>query len=385
MGCSQDANAVEGPRMTRPAVGGVRQASPSRVVIVTNAPAPYRSPVFARLGDDYEIVFCAASESNRSWGAVDLNFRHRFIPGRVHRHSDGYNYIYFNWAILSVLSQIDPDVLITTGFNPTHLVAFAWAKLRSRPHIVMTDGTLASEAGLSRIHRLVRRAVFRMTSAFVVTGHGGRELLESYGVSGERVHVSRLSAPELPGAPPPMREREFDVLFCGQLHPRKAPLFFAEVCKALRDARGTCRCLIIGDGPLRAEVLRALDDAQLEYSYLDAVPYAEIGRQYARAKVLLFPTLQDAWGLVANEAFAAGTPVITTPEAGVSGDLVIDGVNGCIAPLDVDAWCELASDLLSNPDKWGIFSQAARLQGATFSYTAAAAGIESAVQLARHG
>lgn len=371
--------------MTGPGVGGVRQASPGRVVIVTNAPAPYRSPVFARLGDDYEIVFCAASESNRSWGTVDLNFRHRFIPGRVHRHADGYNYIYFNWAILNVLRQIDPDVVITTGFNPTHLLAFAWAKFHSRPHVAMTDGTLASEAGLSLIHRLMRRAVYRMTSAFVVTGRGGRELLQSYGVDGERVRVSRLCSPERPGAPPPMHEREFDVLFCGQLHPRKAPLFFVEVCKALRDARGACRCLIIGDGPLRAEVLRALDEAQLEYDYLDAVPYADIGVQYARAKLLLFPTLQDAWGLVANEAFAAGTPVITTPEAGVSGDLVIDGVNGCIAALVVNVWCELALELLSKPDKWGTFSQAARLQGATFSYTAAAAGIESAVQLARHG
>lgn len=370
--------------MTQPGRRALRKATPGRVAIVTNAPAPYRSPVFARLGDEYEIVFCAASESNRSWGAVNLNFRHRFVPGRVHRHADGYNYIYFNWAILEVLGQIDPDVVVTTGFNPTHLLAFVWAKLRSRPHVALTDGTLASEAGLSLIHRLVRRAVYRMTSAFVVTGRGGRELLRSYGVDEERICISRLCAPEFPGLPPSMREREFDVLFCGQLHPRKAPLFFVKVCKELRDLRGSCRCLIIGDGPLRAEVLQAMDDAQLDYSYLDAVPYADIGRQYARAKVLLFPTLQDAWGLVANEAFAAGTPVITTPEAGVSGDLVIDGVNGFIAPLDVHSWCALALDLLSDVAKWGAFSQAARLQGATFSHSAAAAGIESAVGLARH-
>lgn len=368
--------------MSRPSrqCAGVRGLG--RVVIVTNAPAPYRSPVFAELGDDYEIVFCAATESNRKWGPVDLPFRHRFVPGRVHRHTDGFNYIYFNWKILKVLKELDPLVVVTTGFNPTHLLAFAWALLYSRRHITMTDGTATSESGFSLIRRLLRRMIYRMSSAFIVTGWGGRALLQTYGVDRNRIFVSRLSAPAYPGKNPSMSEREFDVLFCGQLHPRKAPLFFVEVCKSIRESRGGCRALVIGDGPLRDQVIHALDAASIDHTYLDAVPYASIAAQYGRAKVLLFPTLLDPWGLVANEAFAAGTPVITSPEAGVAGDLVIEGVNGHIAPLDVETWRTLTLGLIEQPDKWLAFSEAARAQSREFSFAAAAAGIKDAVALA---
>lgn len=352
-----------------------------RVTIVTNAPAPYRSPVFAELGREYEIIFCASAESNRNWGPVDLNFKHRFIPGRVHRHADGFNYTYFNWSILRVLREIDPLVVVTTGFNPTHLLAFAWAKLHSRPHVAMTDSTLISEAKFSLLHRVLRRIVYRRTSAFIVASRGGSDLLQSYDVDPSRIVISRLCAPTPVGEPPAMAEREFDVMFCGQLHPRKAPLFFVEVCRAIRDARGACRSLIVGDGPLREDVIEALDHAAIDYSYLSAVDHNAMGALFTKAKVLLFPTLQDAWGLVANEAFAAGTPVITSPEAGVAGDLVIDGENGYIAPMVVGDWRDLALNLLSAPKKWASFSEAARTQSRAFSFTEAAAGIKTAIQL----
>ena len=50
----------------------------------------------------------------------------------------------------------------------------------------------------------------------------------------------------------------------------------------------------------------------------------ELPDLYRSAKVFLFPTLADVWGVVANEACAAGLPVIVSPHAGVAGELVRD-------------------------------------------------------------
>jgi putative transposase len=47
----------------------------------------------------------------------------------------------------------------------------------------------------------------------------------------------------------------------------------------------------------------------------------ELPYYYALTRVFLFPTLLDPWGVVANEACAAGVPVITCSNAGAAGDL----------------------------------------------------------------
>lgn len=52
---------------------------------------------------------------------------------------------------------------------------------------------------------------------------------------------------------------------------------------------------------------------------------------FAKADVLVFPTLSDGFGMVVTEAFARGLPVITTDQAGAS-DLVRHGENGLIIP-----------------------------------------------------
>src|SRR5262249_32896590 len=100
---------------------------------------------------------------------------------------------------------------------------------------------------------------------------------------------------------------------------------------------------------------------------------------YALAKVFLFPTTQDAWGIVANEASAAGLPVIVSPAAGAAGELVVDGVNGHVLDLDVDAWATAAARLLGDEERWQRFSERASAQAKCFTFEAAARGIADAV------
>jgi len=59
---------------------------------------------------------------------------------------------------------------------------------------------------------------------------------------------------------------------------------------------------------------------------------AELPRMYAAGDVFVFPTLGDPYGLVVDEAMAAGLPVISTTAAGEIGERVVDGVNGYLVP-----------------------------------------------------
>jgi glycosyltransferase involved in cell wall biosynthesis len=59
-----------------------------------------------------------------------------------------------------------------------------------------------------------------------------------------------------------------------------------------------------------------------------SLPYEQMAEAYRAADVLVLPTLADVWGLVVNEAVAAGVPVLGSIYAQAVQELVEDGVNG---------------------------------------------------------
>ena len=62
------------------------------------------------------------------------------------------------------------------------------------------------------------------------------------------------------------------------------------------------------------------------------VPHEQVPAYYRRADVLVFPSLNDAFGLVILEAMVSGLPVIAT-EHSAGPDLIEDGVQGFVVPI----------------------------------------------------
>jgi glycosyltransferase involved in cell wall biosynthesis len=48
----------------------------------------------------------------------------------------------------------------------------------------------------------------------------------------------------------------------------------------------------------------------------------------------VLPTREDIWGLVVNEAMACGLPIITTDRCIAGLELISDGTNGYIVPVE---------------------------------------------------
>ncbi|NOY61679.1 MAG: glycosyltransferase family 4 protein, partial [Gammaproteobacteria bacterium] len=179
-----------------------------------------------------------------------------------------------------------------------------------------------------------------------------------------------------------LNERRYHIMFSGAFHNIKMPLFFAEIAKKLALEIPDLKVLILGNGKLKKDFLNKLDHYEINYDYPGYVKQESLPGYYALAKLFLFPTKLDAWGLVANEALASGTPVITTPHAGIINDLLIDGKNGFILPADIDLWCSKILRLLNKEDQWNQFSQNAVESVKSFNFDDAADGIISACEYA---
>jgi glycosyltransferase involved in cell wall biosynthesis len=96
----------------------------------------------------------------------------------------------------------------------------------------------------------------------------------------------------------------------------------------------------------------------------------------------LFPTLWDPWGVVANEACAAGVPVLVSNIAGAAGELVRDGENGFVMPLDLERWVDAAVRLLTDESLYAAMSVRCRELVGEYGYDNAARGIAQAVRAA---
>jgi glycosyltransferase involved in cell wall biosynthesis len=354
----------------------------TRIALVTNTPPPYRVPIFNRLarwpGLDFHAVFCSAREPNRDWDLPPMQFERHWLRERfVTVHG---RYIHHNLDVVPLLIRLRPDVVVTDGFNPTHLYAFLTARMRRWPHVAMTDGSWESERALSLAHRLVRRGVYRGSAAFVAASEGGQRLYRSYGVPAERCFYSWLCIANDAFAPPATAQRPVDFLFCGRMEPAKDPLFALAVARECAHRLGRRTQLrYVGAGSLDA----ALRQAAAECSEVDVQFHGFASQQalpalYQSARLFLFPTHMDVWGIVANEACAAGLPVLVSPHAGVAGELVVDGHNGYVRDLRTAQWADCAVGLLTDDALWQAFSDDGLQRVRNYNFDSAAQGIVDA-------
>jgi glycosyltransferase involved in cell wall biosynthesis len=98
--------------------------------------------------------------------------------------------------------------------------------------------------------------------------------------------------------------------------------------------------------------------------------------------VFAFPTLDDPFGIVLLEAAATALPVVASPYAGATLDLVEDGATGFILdPDDTAGWARALAELARDPDlRWRL---GARGHQATLERTPARAA-EGYVEAVRH-
>ena len=75
----------------------------------------------------------------------------------------------------------------------------------------------------------------------------------------------------------------------------------------------------------------------------------------------MLPSTFESWGLVMNEAMAAGTPVVVSTAVGAREDLVLEGATGMIfATGDVRALAACLRDLVEDPDRRIALGRAGR-------------------------
>lgn len=135
------------------------------------------------------------------------------------------------------------------------------------------------------------------------------------------------------------------VMACvGRLAQEKNLGLLLQTYRAVCQVRPATRLLLVGDGPLRAELQAACPEALL----VGQKSGQDLAAHYASADLFVFPSQTETFGNVTMEALAAGLPVLAFDHA-AAGQMIETGRNGVVCSLDaqaqfIDAACQLACD-----------------------------------------
>lgn len=145
-------------------------------------------------------------------------------------------------------------------------------------------------------------------------------------------------------------------LHVGRLAPEKNLDLLLQTFNAMRAARPDMIGVVVGDGPERARLEKALPWA----IFTGMKREEQLARHYASADLFIFPSQTETFGNVLLEAMACGLICVSFDYA-AGNYLIHDGRNGYLAPLGDDArFVKAAVDLVraEGPDMRQIGSRA---------------------------
>jgi len=371
-----------------------------RLVLLTELIAPYRIPVFNALAQrtdvDLHVIFLSRTDSSmRDWRVYEEEIRFSYEVLPCWRKRVGKYNVLLNRGLSSAMRVAAPDAIVCGGYNYlSALQALRWAKRSQVPFVLWSESTSGDHRSRHTLVELLKRRFLKNCDAFVVPGKSARQYLEQFEVPPDRifiapnaVDIALFSAGRGPQTSPVRLRSQLALpnkyfLFVGRLVRAKGVLDLLEAYALLApELREQFSLVFAGEGPMRSELeSRARDIYPGTVHFAGFVQRDDLADYYALADCLVLPTYSDTWGMVINEAMAAGLPVICTRVAGCAADLVHD--NGRLVPVgDASELASAMGEIARDPVLRGRMSSESRELIRGFSPEICAAGLAQATSV----
>ncbi|MGD0497915.1 MAG: glycosyltransferase [Bryobacteraceae bacterium] len=302
--------------------------------------------------------------------------------------------------VVQVLDGIQPRAVAIPGwYEPFALAALRWCGEAGVPAVLMSESQDGDDKRSWRGEAMKRRLV-SLFSAALVGGTQHAAYLRQLGMAEDRIflgydvvdnsHFARgaeAARADAAGSRQRLGLPESYFLASSRFVEKKNLLRLVAAFARFRALapQTPWKLVLLGDGPLRREIPALADKLSLGDSLLlpGFVQYEQLPGYYGLAAAFVHASTVEQWGLVVNEAMAAGLPVLVSKRCGCSADLVREGVNGfTFDPLDEEALASLLLQAASRGDDRLRMGEASRRAIAEWPPERFGAGMEGAVRRA---
>lgn len=239
--------------------------------------------------------------------------------------------------ILNALQKIHPDLLIIAGYSrPSMLTALVWSIYHKKPAILVSA---SKENDTSRYwwREAFKGLVIKGFSSALVGGKPQKRYLIKLGMKPNSIFtgynvvgIDNFHPNRIRSFPNYYQKPYF--LAVNRFVPKKNILRLIDAYNIYRRVSDSTPwdLVLCGDGELRTEIEKKIAKLNLqEYVSLPGfLQQEQLLPYFAHASCFIHASIQEQWGLVVNEAMAAGLPILVSNRCGCYEDLIVDGVNG---------------------------------------------------------
>lgn len=323
---------------------------------MTNIASPYRVEFFEELGKycNLTVLYERKSADDRQWKYIEKsNHKSVFMKG-IKTGAD-------NALCIEVLRFLNKryDIIIVGGYStPTGMLAIEYLRLKKIPFYLNCDGGFVKQE--KKLNFLIKQHFIKSASYWLSSGQETNKYLIHYGAQKKKIFnypfssvrdwdvkkttLSKQNKSEL-------RKKlgideEKVVVSVGQFIYRKG---FDILIKASEKFENNVGIYIIGGKPIGDYIQLVQTYQGANIHFVEFCDKDTLRMYYRAADCMAFPTREDIWGLVVNEALANGLPVVSTDKCIAALELVGDA--GYIVPSeDVDALYMAINKVIKNED-----------------------------------
>lgn len=230
------------------------------------------------------------------------------------------------------------DLIIINGYNSVFFILLWFFSIINGCFVgIESDTPYKKSSGVVGLLKKVLLSIVYQNSKIIgLPGGNGlhRDFFLQFGMPSERVlflpmmvNNAKFYKPESDGFISYKDITQF--IYVGRLDVEKNVQLLVEAFKSVSNTRKDVELLIIGDGACR-NILEKLIQNSTNIKFLGKKFGSELLTMYHNADVLVLPSSFEPWGLVVNEALAAGVAVIASSAVGSANDLILKPNSGWI-------------------------------------------------------
>lgn len=341
-----------------------------KVAFVTNFCPHYRVKTFETLAKyhDVDFFFFSAGDEwywQQEHGVRTGVFHYEYLPGLRLGQTR------ITPSLIQKLWQRDYDVYVK-GINGRFVlpITYTIARLKRVPFILWTGIWMRLQTPAHRFFFPFTRHIYRHADAIVVYGEHVKRYLVSEGVVPEKIFIAAHAVDnEIYSQTVTPQERDAlyrqlkieagqkIVLYLGRLETGKGLSYLLDAFVSLPNHDSVLVIAGTGSKEKLLKMLVAEKGIANRVRFVGYVPPEKTPLYYNMAWVYVLPSVttpvfKEPWGLVVNEAFNQGVPVIASDAVGAAaGGLVQDGVNGFVVPeRNSEALARALEQILNDPD-----------------------------------
>jgi len=277
-----------------------------------------------------------------------------------------------------VLRQVNPDVVAIPGWGNSWTLAALHCCLKMHmPAILMSESTY-HDAPRKLWIEYIKKRIIRLFGAAIVGGSQNARYLKMLGFPKKRLFLGydvvdnahfRNGADLIVSKAAAIRKKlrlpERFFLASGRFVEKKNQLRLLQAYALYVQYAGddSMGLVLLGDGPLHEQIQTIIQELNLSKRvHLPGFKqHVELPSYYGLAAVFIHPSTTEQWGLVVNEAMAAGLPLLISNRCGCAPDLVREGVNGfTFDPYDIEKMACLMLKVSRDRYNWKSMGKASR-------------------------